>query len=424
MSQAEDFRILREHIFAEYHSMFREAGEGIPYPFLTAGSKVYEDTLWDWDSWLNDVALGQILHELDDAQVTARVLPYERGCVLNFLTTPGANIGYLPMSVERDGFVWPEDVRNVNMHKPCLAQHAAFLVREGGGDAEWLREHFVNLQTFLNFYHNHHSHDCGLHYWQNDFAIGVDNDPCTFGRPPKSSGSILLNCLLYRELLAMEYLATQLNMQEIAVLYRKDATTLQAAVQEYCWDERDGFFYNVDLNIHRQELSNKWGSNWGAHCGYPCDWPCLIQRIDIWSGFMALWAGIATREQAERVRARYQDPRTFGANYGVRTLSKMEKMYNVRAMGNPSSWLGPIWGSSNYLTFRGFVRYGLTEAATDLAEKTVRLFARDIARFGAMHEYYLPDSGEPVLNRGFQNWNFLVLNMINWLEGKPAVEEF
>jgi putative isomerase len=42
----------------------------------------------------------------------------------------------------------------------------------------------------------------------------------------------------------------------------------------------------------------------------------------------------------------------------------------------------------------------------------------------ALHDYYLPESGEPVFNRGFQNWNFLVLNMINWLEGKDAMAEF
>lgn len=49
---------------------------------------------------------------------------------------------------------------------------------------------------------------------------------------------------------------------------------------------------------------------------------------------------------------------------------------------------------------------------------------RDLERFGALHEYYLPESGEPVLNRGFQNWNYLVLNMAAWYEGRPVVHEF
>ena len=35
-----------------------------------------------------------------------------------------------------------------------------------------------------------------------------------------------------------------------------------------------------------------------------------------------------------------------------------------------------------------------------------------------------PENGEPVLNKGFQNWNLLVLNMMAWLDGKPVVSEF
>jgi putative isomerase len=99
-------------------------------------------------------------------------------------------------------------------------------------------------------------------------------------------------------------------------------------------------------------------------------------------------------------------------------------MYSVRASGNPSPWLGPIWGIANYLTFRGFVRYGFDDVAQDLAEKTVRLLGRDLERFGALHECYQPDNGEPIMNRGFQSWNLLALNMIAWLEGGPVVEEF
>ncbi len=417
--------IIRKHVLSDYHGMYREAGEGLKFPFLTPGSQQYADVLWDWDSWLSNVALRQILAEKNDPAEIKKAQPYERGCIENFLSCT-AGMGYVPILLGRDGFKWPEDVRGTNMHKPCLAQHAAFLVQQDNGDAEWLRETFYYLQAFINFYHNHHRHEAtGLYYWQDDRAIGVDNDPCTYGRPLKSSGSIYLNCLMYRELLAMVYLANQLNLGEIAEQFQKDADTLRDAVREHCWDEWTGFYYSVDLKIERRELKAMWGHNWGLHCGYPCDWHCLIQRIGVWSGFLAMWAGIATDEQAKRMVAEhYRNDKTFHAPWGVRTLSKQEKMYNVRAMGNPSSWLGPIWGVANYMTFRGLVRYGFTEDATALAEKTVRLFGRDFERNGALHEYYLPENGEPVLNKGFQNWNYLVLNMLNWLEQGTAVEEF
>jgi len=77
-----------------------------------------------------------------------------------------------------------------NMHKPCLAQHAAFLTKLNGGDAEWLREKFYPLQAFVNCYYNHYRNKAtGLYFWQTDEGIGVDNDPSTFYRPDASSGS-------------------------------------------------------------------------------------------------------------------------------------------------------------------------------------------------------------------------------------------
>ena len=273
--------------------------------------------------------------------------------------------------------------------------------------------------TFLNTYRNHYKHKTGLYYWKSDFAIGVDNDPCTFYRPKGSSASIYLNTLMYKEMMAAGYICRCLKLDEVAVLYEQEAEEIKAAIQKYCWDERDGFFYNVDLNLLPIDHCS-----W-LHSGQPRDWDCLIQRIGVWSGFLPMWAGIATKEQAERIVYEHaQNRKTFNAPYGIRSLSKMEKMYNLRATGNPSNWLGPIWGIVNYMVFKGMVRYGYISEATELAEKTVKLFAEDIKVTGVFHEYYQPENGAPIMNPGFQNWNYLVMNMIAWLEGKEVIEEF
>jgi putative isomerase len=412
---------IRHNLSENYKGMFREAGGALDYPFLTPGSAQYADVLWDWDSWLSNVALRQILREFSTEEDREQARKYERGCVQNFLSGIRLN-GWIPISIRRSSDrKQPDDIYAKNMHKPCLAQHAAFLTREDGGDAEWIRDNegLYGLQKFVNNYRNHHRHACGIYFWQDDSAVGVDNDPCSFNRPPRSCGSIYLNCLMHRELEALAYLCRQANLGEVAAQYQEDADDLKAAILEYCWDERDGFFYSVDFNFVDQGPYPK------RHGGQLRDWPCLIQRIGVWSGFLALWAGIASREQAERVvMEHYRNEKSFNAPAGVRTLSRLEKMYNVRASGGPSSWLGPIWGVSNYLTFRGLVRYGFTDDARALAEKTIILFGRDIERFGAMHEYYQPENGEPILNRGFQNWNYLVLNMIAWLKSTDVVTEF
>lgn len=414
-------KLIKEKIYDSYSGMFREEGGALKYKFITPGSEQYDDVLWDWDSWLSNIALKQILIETNNKEEIEKARLYEEGCILNFLTF-GSYDGWLPIAIDRHADIKkirPSYIYDHNMHKPVLAQHAAFLIGNNGGEVEWLREKFYFLQAFVNNYRNHHKHKSGLYYWQTDHSIGIDNDPCTFYRPNKSSGSIYLNCLMYKEFKAMAYLAECLNLGNVGKDYDKDAEDLKKAIIDNCWDERDGYFYSVDLNL--LPINH----NEGIHMGQPRDWECIIQRIGIWSGFLALWAGIATPEQAKRmVIEHFGNEKTFSAPFGVRTLSKMEKMYNLRATGNPSNWLGPIWGISNYMTFRGLVNYGYLNEAQELAEKTILLFGKDFERSGALHEYYQPENGEPLLNKGFQNWNFLVINMIAWLEGKRVLAEF
>ena len=76
------------------------------------------------------------------------------------------------------------------------------------------------------------------------------------------------------------------------------------------------------------------------------------------------------------------------------------------------------------MVFRGLADYGLNKEARIMAEKTVALFGEDLKKEGALHEYYDPETGAPIMNKGFQNWNYLVLNMVAWLEGRSTVKEF
>ncbi len=426
-------QICRINIYKEMKGMYREPGGALKFPFLAPGSNQYLDMLWDWDSWLSDVALRQILLENGTAKDSIQALKYEQGCVLNSLSYGGMD-GWIPIWIERNSPSREEmlSVRNPwksNMHKPTLAQHAAFIVRNMNGDAEWLRDDFYPLQAFVSNYLNYHRHPAtGLIYWETDEAIGVDNDPSTFYRPYESSGSIFLNALMYKELRATSYLADCLHLPDISEYFEKEADKLLEKIRAHCWDQRDGFYYSVDLNlrpVEKPDITSLQPGKLYLHVGQPRTYDCLIQRLSVWSGFMAMWANIATPQQAHlMVERQFHDTTSFNAPAGIRSLSPLEKMYDTRASGNPSSWLGPIWINVNYLVFRGLINYGYNDEAKELAEKTILLLGRDFERFGALHEYYLPDNGEPVLNKGFQNWNFLVLNMAAWLDNKSVITEF
>lgn len=399
-------KMIGEYAKASYKLCFREPDGYLGHRFIVPGS-TYTNSLWDWDSWLTNLALRKIVGDED-------ISDYEKGCILNFLDHTDED-GRMPIYITPDycrcGKVSESGEERCNIHKPCIAQHALFVIEQNGGDAEWLRDRFFTIERFIGWYERTSRHESGLFVWISDNAIGVDNDPCTFYRPDKSSASIYLNCLMYQELLAVAKLGGMLGLNDKQELYNQKAAALRDAIQKHCWDERDGCFYSADTLLLPIDPTSK------KHAGCPRNWSTLIQRIDTWSNFLPLWAGIASPEQASRiVENHYKNERTFHAPYGVRTLGRTEKMYAIIKSGNPSCWLGPIWGISNYMVFDGLVKYGYNAEATDLAEKTLTIFGRDIETCGEMHEYYDPETGVGVNNPGFQNWNLLSINMYEWLK--------
>ena len=409
---------LKKYVQDNLFRMQREPEGILKYPYIVPGSRQYAVTLWDWDSWWTSVAMGQA--ELDAGE-KGRYLAYEEGCVLNFLDHMSPD-GKIPITLSNRPFGNPEEAAYYagNNHKPVLAQMAAYLVRCSGEDA-WILPHLAELDTFVSWFVKCSTHEeTGLAYWVNDYAVGVDNEPVVFFRPEKSCGSLYLNSLLYREELAMSYLCGRAGDAERAAYWKETAERLTANVRNWCWDDRDESFYSVDLNLMPVD---KTGTRY-LHKNAPRSWPCLLMRYDTWTDFLPMWAGIATSEQARKMLKKLFNPGSFLGNYGIRTLSAKERMYNMAVTNNPSNWLGPVWGVSNYMVFSGLVRYGFDKEARDIAERSVKLFAADVENTGTLHEYYNPDTGEGIRTPDFQNWNCLVLNMLAFLEGRERVEEF
>ena len=301
-------QMLKEFIIENCSQMTREPSHILKYPYTvpsSPNSPYYSMTLWDWDSWFISVVMGQMERDTGEK---GRFFEYEAGCVRNYLDHTGED-GVVPIQISDKGIMsrrlpgrGPFDE---NMHKPMLVQQAAMLVQRSG-DVEWVKPLMEKLGLFVNRYLTSHIHrETGLAYWQSDFAVGVDNDPSVFYRPDKSCGSIYLNSLLYRELLAYGYLWEMLGEVKEANLWRKRAQELAGAVQTHCWDERDGTFYSVDLNLRPIDPED-----W-LHRGAPRTWNSLLLRVDNWSSFLPMWAGIATRAQAERMLELEHGPDDF-----------------------------------------------------------------------------------------------------------------
>ena len=207
--------------------MTREPDGLLKHPFVVPGSQSYSDSLWDWDSWLANIAIRQIME--DNGDCNQDFFEYEKGCILNFLEHTTAE-GKMPIFITPNTTLPELDDRSeTNIHKPCIAQHAAFIIRENGEECDWIRPCFSKLERFIDYYMSHMLHkETGLFFWQDDMAIGVDNDPSIFYRPDKSIASIYLNCMMYKELTAMAYLCKLLGMH--AGKYQSEAEQLKRAL--------------------------------------------------------------------------------------------------------------------------------------------------------------------------------------------------
>lgn len=416
--------MLKKYFESKVSGVLKQPNECLKYPFVDPGS-IYDGNLWDWDSFWAVYSLLNTVDDTGDREACAAkelYIKHAKGNIMNFFHFQLED-GYIPMMVEKSDLPEPYLIQKhkegliMNMHKPFLCQQIC-LISGFCGDFSWMASYEGNLEKYFECYDRYYFNDnCSLYVWADDVMIGMDNDPASFGRPRYSTANIYLNSFMVKELRAMALIKSKLGDLERARYYNDKAERLIESIQRECWDVRDKFFYSVDVDIKTRKF------DW-FHVGLGVFWKTLSIKIRVWSGFIPMFAGIATREQAEAMVRHIQDEATFNSPYGTRTLSRDEKMYDLSATNNPSNWLGPIWTISNYIVFRGLMNYGFIKEAEELCIKTVTLLGKDIEESGELHEYYEPETGRPVMNSGFINWNMLVLNMVDELSGKPSMERF
>lgn len=400
--------ILEKYILANITEMLKEPRNFIRYPFIDPGS-VYDGNVWDWDTYWSVYGLLSVIDKIEDEQLKKKVIEHAKGNVFNFMDHQLTD-GYIPMMIEVAQWSQPylnvkhkEGVR-MNMHKPFLCSQIC-LISDYLQDYEWAKRFAEQLERYFMYYKTYFHENCGLYVWHDDIMIGMDNDPASFGRPYDSTANIFLNSFMVRELKNYAlYLEKTGAKQNLIRKIKKEAEQLIQCIQQECYDKRDKFFYSVDVDIRTRKF------DW-FHEGLGVFWKTLPIKIRTWSGFLPMWEGFATRQQAAELVKHWKDVNTFSSPYGITTLARDEKMFRVAETNNPSDWLGPIWIIANFIVFKGFLNYGYVEEAQEMYNRTLRLLGRDLEKTGCFHEYYDPDSGEPVMNGGFMNWNILVLSM-------------
>ena len=163
---------------------------------------------------------------------------------------------------------------------------------------------------------------------------------------------VCLNSLLYVMEKEMAEILEIAGRAAEAGVWRTRATERAERVNRFMWDAKDGLYYDYNFTQGR------------------------IRRYPFLATFYPLWAGIASKEQAERVR---------------RALGKFERPGGLQTSVNRSGdqWDAPFgWAPLQLIAIQGLRRYGYNEDANRIAEKFLSMVDDEFRRTGTILEKY------------------------------------
>jgi hypothetical protein len=185
------------------------------------------------------------------------------------------------------------------------------------------------------------------------------------------------NTVLIKNLERLQRIAKLLGKEDGERFAREHIDLIRAAMRERLFDAKDGVFYSAMDHVYTP------------------------LKVATWAHFAPLFAGLYTREEAERVVAEhFHNEATFRAPFGIRTTSKAEAAYRPNRF-----WRGPVWLAPHWFIWKGLTAYGFHEEAAWVRERS-----QTLVEYQGFREYYNPETGRGYGARHF-TWGALVLDM-------------
>jgi putative isomerase len=173
-----------------------------------------------------------------------------------------------------------------------------------------------------------------------------------------------LNCLVCLDCEMLANMARALGRTGEAKHHDADATTLRQKIGTHFWD------------ASRKIFANRL-------------WSGAFVKSVAPTSFYPLLCGAASKEQQEHLLKHFDDPKKFGGDFGLPSVSRDDP-----ALSDNVYWRGRIWPILNWLVWNGLERAGEFEAADRLVDKSWRLFIKSWDDRRLSPENYHPETGE------------------------------
>lgn len=343
-----------------------------------------QGTLYDWDQYFEAILQVYAGYPCD----------YIKNGVRIFLSTQKDD-GFIARSAspaQWAGF----NFKHLDMVKPFLAQNVVLCYQQER-TLDWLvhDDLYDKLVKYIDCWTGKYGRRGeGLSVWRHAGHTGMDNHYERAGEIDKSVGNeplycegVDLNSYLVRDLRSMAVIAAGLDKSADAKRFAEQADAKAQAMRAHLWNDDEKIFYDRH-----------------AETGEPI-------RIKYVGTFAALWANVATAQQAKYlVDDHLLNEAEFWRPWPIPALAASEPTYIEGFLPGEStnccSWRGNTWVPTNYYTFAGLRNYGFDDVASQLADKTLALFDR-----GKFNEYYTSESGSGTGRKPFWGWTGLALFM-------------
>ncbi len=242
-------------------------------------------------------------------------------------------------------------------------------------DKKFLKEMYASSVKFYHYIVAHRDKDGdGLCEWGGHAVLESvrDGEVVIWDKVgwPANFEALDLNCMLVMEAKSLAKMAGELGLKKQAQDWKSKAEQRARLINKTFWDEETGFYYHADKKDNDFTFKSKND----------------LKRQEI-IGFLPLWAGIATPQQAQKLVHTLTDTAKFWRKYGVPSLAADDPYYNPRGY-----WNGPVWVQWNYLIEQGLLHYGYGKLAEELVNRVAANMIAVLRKNHDLWEFYSPDS--------------------------------